>query len=155
MAIVKNKVDVVIVGMGWTGAIMAKELTDAGLNVVALERGPDRDTQTDFSYPRVVDELEGSVHRKYLQSLNQETVTIRHGINDTAVPYRQMGSFKPGTGVGGAGSHWSGAHFRALPEDFTVRSNLEQRFGKKFIPANMTVQDFPVTYEDRLERTHL
>lgn len=148
MAIVKNKVDVVIVGMGWTGAIMAKELTDAGLNVVALERGPDRDTQTDFSYPRVVDELEGSVHRKYLQSLNQETVTIRHGINDTAVPYRQMGSFKPGTGVGGAGSHWSGAHFRALPEDFTVRSNLEQRFGKSFIPANMTVQDFPVTYED-------
>jgi len=148
MAIVKNKVDVVIVGMGWTGAIMAKELTDAGLNVVALERGPDRDTQTDFAYPRVVDELEGSVHRKYLQSLNQETVTIRHGINDTAVPYRQMGSFKPGTGVGGAGSHWSGAHFRALPEDFTVRSNLEQRFGKSFIPANMTVQDFPVTYED-------
>jgi len=148
MAIVKNKVDVVIVGMGWTGAIMAKELTDAGLNVVALERGPDRDTQTDFSYPRVVDELEGSVHRKYLQSLSQETVTIRHGINDTAVPYRQMGSFKPGTGVGGAGSHWSGAHFRALPEDFTVRSNLEQRFGKNFIPANMTVQDFPVTYED-------
>jgi len=148
MAIVKNKVDVVIVGMGWTGAIMAKELTDAGLNVVALERGPDRDTQTDFSYPRVVDELEGSVHRKYLQSLSQETVTIRHGINDTAVPYRQMGSFKPGTGVGGAGSHWSGAHFRALPEDFTVRSNLEQRFGKSFIPANMTVQDFPVTYED-------
>jgi len=148
MAIVKNKVDVVIVGMGWTGAIMAKELTDAGLNVVALERGPDRDTQTDFAYPRVVDELEGSVHRKYLQSLNQETVTIRHGLSDTAVPYRQMGSFKPGTGVGGAGSHWSGAHFRALPEDFTVRSNLEQRFGKSFIPANMTVQDFPVTYED-------
>jgi gluconate 2-dehydrogenase alpha chain len=141
-------VDAVIVGMGWTGAIMAKELTDAGLNVVALERGPDRDTQTDFAYPRVVDELEGSVHRKYLQSLAQETVTIRHGVNDVAVPYRQMGSFKPGTGVGGAGSHWSGAHFRALPEDFTVRSNLEQRFGKAFIPANMTVQDFPLSYED-------
>ena len=148
MAIAKNKVDAVIVGMGWTGAIMAKELTDAGLNVVVLERGPDRDTQTDFAYPRVVDELEGSIHRKYLQSLAQETVTIRHGVSDTAVPYRQMGSFKPGTGVGGAGSHWSGAHFRALPEDFTVRSNLEQRFGKNFIPANMTVQDFPVTYEE-------
>jgi len=55
MAIVKPKVDAVIVGMGWTGAIMAKELTDAGLRVVALERGPDRDTQPDFAYPRVVD----------------------------------------------------------------------------------------------------
>ena len=51
MAIVKPKVDAVIVGMGWTGAIMAKELTDAGLRVVALERGPDRDTQPDFAYP--------------------------------------------------------------------------------------------------------
>jgi gluconate 2-dehydrogenase alpha chain len=148
MAIIKNKVDAVIVGMGWTGAIMAKELTDAGLHVVVLERGPDRDTQPDFSYPRVVDELEGSVHRKYLQSLSKETVTIRHGVNGTAVPYRQMGSFKPGTGVGGAGSHWSGCHFRALPEDFRLRSNMEQRYGKKFIPVGMTIQDYPITYAD-------
>jgi len=148
MAIMKNKVDAVIVGMGWTGAIMAKELTDAGLHVVVLERGPDRDTQPDFSYPRVVDELEGSVHRKYLQSLSKETVTIRHGVNGTAVPYRQIGSFKPGTGVGGAGSHWSGCHFRALPEDFRVRSNMEQRFGKKFIPQGMSIADYPITYAD-------
>jgi gluconate 2-dehydrogenase alpha chain len=103
MAIVKPKVDAVIVGMGWTGAIMAKELTDAGLRVVALERGPDRDTQPDFAYPRVVDELEGSIHRKFLQSLSKETITARHTAKDYAVPYRQVGSFKPGTGVGGRG----------------------------------------------------
>ena len=42
-----------IVGLGWTGAIMAKELTEAGLSVVALERGPDRDTQPDFAYPKL------------------------------------------------------------------------------------------------------
>ncbi|MDE1149276.1 MAG: GMC family oxidoreductase [Azospirillaceae bacterium] len=148
MAIVKQEVDAVIVGMGWTGAIMAKELTEAGLKVVALERGPDRDTQPDFAYPQVVDELEGSVHRKYLQSLAQETVTIRHGIKDTAVPYRQMGSFKPGTGVGGAGSHWSGCQFRALPEDFSVRSNMVQKYGAKFLPEDMTIQDYPVTYDE-------
>ena len=40
---VMKKVDAVIVGFGWTGAIMAKELTEAGLNVVALERGPMQD----------------------------------------------------------------------------------------------------------------
>ena len=84
MAIVKPKVDAVIVGMGWTGAIMAKELTDAGLRVVALERGPDRDTQPDFAYPRVVDELEGSIHRKFLQSLAKETITARHTSKATA-----------------------------------------------------------------------
>lgn len=36
MAQVMKKVDAVIVGFGWTGAIMAKELTEAGLHVVAL-----------------------------------------------------------------------------------------------------------------------
>ncbi|QCI12204.1 GMC family oxidoreductase [Pseudomonas putida] len=148
MANAKPKVDAVIVGMGWTGAILAKELTDAGLHVVVLERGADRDTQPDFAYPKVVDELEGSVHRRYLQSLAQETVTARHNPGSTAVPYRQMGSFKPGTGVGGAGSHWSGCHFRALPEDFKLRSNVEQRYGAKFIPSDMSIQDFPITYED-------
>ncbi|MBK5001080.1 GMC family oxidoreductase [Pseudomonas sp. S31] len=148
MANAKPKVDAVIVGMGWTGAILAKELTDAGLHVVVLERGADRDTQPDFAYPKVVDELEGSVHRRYLQSLAQETVTARHNPTATAVPYRQMGSFKPGTGVGGAGSHWSGCHFRALPEDFKLRSNVEQRYGAKFIPSDMSIQDFPITYED-------
>ncbi len=148
MANAKPKVDAVIVGMGWTGAILAKELTDAGLHVVVLERGADRDTQPDFAYPKVVDELEGSVHRRYLQSLAQETVTARHNPAGTAVPYRQMGSFKPGTGVGGAGSHWSGCHFRALPEDFKLRSNVEQRYGAKFIPSDMSIQDFPITYED-------
>ncbi|MGH8417151.1 MAG: GMC family oxidoreductase [Pseudomonas sp.] len=148
MANAKEKVDAVIVGMGWTGAILAKELTDAGLHVVVLERGADRDTQPDFAYPKVVDELEGSVHRRYLQSLAQETVTVRHNLTSTAVPYRQMGSFKPGTGVGGAGSHWSGCHFRALPEDFKLRSNVEQRYGASFIPSDMSIQDFPVSYED-------
>lgn len=44
---------------------MAKRLTDEGLHVVALERGPDRDTQPNFAYPRVVDELEGSVHWRF------------------------------------------------------------------------------------------
>ena len=38
-ATVLKKTDVAIVGFGWVGAIMAKELTEAGLNVVALERG--------------------------------------------------------------------------------------------------------------------
>src|ERR1700689_2994094 len=148
MAVTQPKVDAVIVGMGWTGAIMAKELTDAGLSVVALERGPDRDTQPDFAYPRIADELEGSIHRKFLQSLAKETVTVRHSSKDTAVPYRQMGSFKRGTGVGGAGTHWSGCHFRALREDLNLRSNMKQRYGAKFIPEGMTIADFPVSYDD-------
>ena len=37
-------VDAVLVGFGWTGAIMGMELTGAGLKVLALERGEMRDT---------------------------------------------------------------------------------------------------------------
>ena len=39
MATRLKEVDVVIVGLGWTGGILAKELTEAGMKVVALERG--------------------------------------------------------------------------------------------------------------------
>ena len=35
-------VDVVTIGVGMTGAMLAKEFTLAGLTVVGLERGPDR-----------------------------------------------------------------------------------------------------------------
>ncbi|WKV99132.1 hypothetical protein PYV50_24005 [Pseudomonas sp. H22_DOA] len=63
MATVMKKVDAVIVGFGWTGAIMAKELTEAGLNVLALERGPMQDTYPDGNYPQVIDELTYSVRK--------------------------------------------------------------------------------------------
>ena len=45
MATKLKEVDVVIVGLGWTGGILAKELTEAGLKVVALERGAMRTTE--------------------------------------------------------------------------------------------------------------
>ncbi|MFJ2992044.1 GMC family oxidoreductase [Pandoraea sp. NPDC087047] len=148
MAIKKDKVDAVIVGFGWTGAILGQELTDAGLNVVALERGAMRDTPTDAQYPKVIDELEYSVRGKLFQELARETVTIRHTPDDLAVPYRQNGSFLLGNGVGGAGFHWNGMHYRILPEELKLRSHYEARYGKKFIPDGMTIQDFGVSYEE-------
>src|SRR5476651_366729 len=57
MARLLPKKDAVIIGLGWTGSIMAQQLTDAGLNVVAIERGPWRDTATDFNIAYMQDEL--------------------------------------------------------------------------------------------------
>jgi len=57
MVIVEKPVDVVIVGFGWTGAIMAIELAKAGLNVLALERGEDASTVPNWAYPKVTDEI--------------------------------------------------------------------------------------------------
>ena len=42
---------------------------------------------------------------------------------------RQLGSFLPGTGVGGAGIHWNGMTWRFLPSDFMARSHNLQRYG--------------------------
>jgi gluconate 2-dehydrogenase alpha chain len=141
-------VDAVIIGYGWTGAIMAKTLTDAGLSVVALERGPARDTSPDFEYPRIVDELKHAIRGELWQPLAKETVTVRHGTNDVAVPYRRYGSFVLGNGVGGAGVHWNGQLWRASPEDLRLRSRLEERYGKDIIPKEMTIQDYPVSFEE-------
>ena len=43
-----EKTDVVIVGVGGTGAILAAELAKAGMKVIGLERGPRHNTM-DFA----------------------------------------------------------------------------------------------------------
>ena len=144
----KPPVDIAIVGFGWTGAILASELAATGLNILALERGEDRDTHPDFEYPRIIDELSYGIRGKLFQQLARETVTVRHAPGDTAVPYRQHGSFLLGDGVGGAGVHWNGHHWRALPADLKLRTTFEERYGKAFIPEGMTIQDFGVSYDE-------
>ena len=78
MAAAIKPVDVVIVGFGWTGAIMAIELAQAGVSVLALERGQDQDTVPDWAYPKVLDEVAQSARNGLLQNLSKTTVTIRH-----------------------------------------------------------------------------
>jgi gluconate 2-dehydrogenase alpha chain len=148
MDITDKHVDAVIVGSGWTGMIMAKELTEAGLKVVILERGPARDTYPDGAYPKTMDELAFIQRTRLFQDMSKSTVTIRHGVDDVAVPYRQIGAFKPGTGLGGAGLHWSGQHWRVFPEELQLRSHYEQKYGKNFIPPDMTIADWGVSYDE-------
>jgi gluconate 2-dehydrogenase alpha chain len=148
MSETKKPVDAVIVGFGWTGAIMAAELCEAGLNVVALERGDYQDTVPNFAYPKVVDEIAQSARNGLLQNLSKTTVTLRHDKSQTAVPYRQIGSFKPGEGVGGAGIHWSGVHSRVMPEELNIPKHYGEKYGKKIFSDDMTLQDWGVTYDD-------
>src|SRR5687768_6834589 len=100
-----EKVDVVTVGAGWTGAILAQQLTAAGKRVVSLEQGQWRDTEDSFSHNH--DELRFQVRRDMMVDLAEETWTWRPTPGDTALPMRQYGSFNPGKGVGGAGVHWA------------------------------------------------
>ena len=61
---------------------------------------------------------------------------------------RRMGSFLPGNSVGGAANHWGGLHWRYLPSDHLCRSHIVERYGAKVIPADMTIQDWAMTYDE-------
>ncbi|EHH67025.1 GMC family oxidoreductase [Gluconobacter morbifer] len=140
--------DAIVIGAGWAGSILAKELTEAGLSVIMLERGGERVTAVEGAYPSSIDELRGAIRKRLFQDLSQSTVTIRNTIDQTALPYRQLAAFLPGEGVGGAGLHWSGVHFRVAPDDLRLRSATIERYGEKFIPEGMNLQDYGVTYEE-------
>ncbi|HET7359805.1 MAG TPA: GMC family oxidoreductase [Rhodanobacteraceae bacterium] len=141
-------VDVVLVGFGWTASIIAQELTEAGVQVLALERGEYRDTVPDFATTHIQDELRYAVRKQIFESPERETLTFRNSRDQEALPMRHLGSFNPAAGVGGAGVHWNGQNWRFLPTDFVTRTHIEQRYGKGFIPADMNLQDWGVTYDD-------
>ncbi|MGA7431288.1 MAG: GMC family oxidoreductase [Xanthobacteraceae bacterium] len=140
--------DVAIIGLGWTGSILASELTDAGLDVVAIERGPWRNTATDFPISYMQDELRYRIQHELFLRPAQMSVTFRNNASQTALPVRNWGAFMLGNGVGGAGVHWNAETWRFLPSDFITKSHLTQRYGATFLPADMTVQDWGVTYDD-------
>ena len=148
MATKLKEVDAVIVGLGWTGGILAKELAEAGLKVVALERGGMRNTANDYSLPGVRDELRYVHRHDLMQNTQRDTLTIRNNPKQDALPMRQLGSFLPGEVVGGSGVHWSGHTWRWTDMEFKVRSLYEERYGKEFIPADMTIQDWGITYAE-------
>jgi gluconate 2-dehydrogenase alpha chain len=139
-------VEVVIVGGGWSGLAMAKEITGrTSMAVLVLERGAPRRTA---DYAASMDELDYAVRLRMMQNIADETITHRHSVRDTAAPVRQYGSFFPGTGVGGAGEHWNGMSFRFLPDQFVLATHLKEKFGAARLPEGLTVQDWGATYDD-------
>jgi gluconate 2-dehydrogenase alpha chain len=143
-----KETDAVVIGMGWTGSILARELTKAGLNVVGLERGAKRMPREDFTIPSVRDDLKYAVRQELFQDTQLETVSLRHSPAETALPIRRLGSFLPGTDLGGVGTHWNGMTWRWLPSDHKLRTHITERYGKNAIPAEMTVEDLPVSYDE-------
>jgi gluconate 2-dehydrogenase alpha chain len=71
-----KEVDAVVVGLGWTGGILSKELAEAGLKVVALERGPRRTTDKDYAVPTIRDELRYVIRHELMQNTARDTLTI-------------------------------------------------------------------------------
>jgi gluconate 2-dehydrogenase alpha chain len=140
-----KKADVAIVGVGWVGGIIAAELTKAGLTVVGLERGHERGIK---NWADDHDELRYAIRYELFQNAANETWTLRHNIQENALPMRQLGSFLPGTGIGGAGVHWNGQTWRFHPRDLTIYTSTVDRYGKSAIPDGMSIQDWGITYDE-------
>ena len=138
--------DVLIVGGGWTGLLMAKELGQrTSLSVVVLERGGPSKTD---DYANDMDELEYGIRFHMMQDLAQETVTLRYSSSRPAFPLRQHSSFLPGTGIGGAGEHWAAWFPRFVPDSFELLSRTTEKYGANKLPDDHSIQNWGLTYDE-------
>ncbi|HEX2181779.1 MAG TPA: GMC family oxidoreductase [Rubrobacteraceae bacterium] len=136
--------DVVLVGVGAMGSVVAPVLASAGLRVVGLEAGPWR-TRHDF----LPDELgsayycRGEMGPKFLS----ETPRWRRNEGE---PTREA-TFSLGrmmNGIGGSVIHWGGALRRCHPHHFEYLTHVRESFGEGVLPEGHTLADWPVTYDD-------
>ncbi|WP_340115584.1 GMC family oxidoreductase [Pelagibius sp. 7325] len=148
-----RKRTVVICGGGFTAGLIARQLTAKNVDVVVLERGSNRTRAAESSLPNQRDELRWSVRAGLVQDWSVQTYTMRHSIEEHALPARRLEAFLPGEGMGGGANHWNGQTWRWMEYDPILRTRLEDRYGKSAIPPELTVQDWGVTYAE-LEPYH-
>ena len=136
-----EKTDVVIVGMGAVGGILAAELGKAGMKVIGLERGP-RLTTADFSGQ---DELRYFQRQDLRPNAKRQPVTWRPNAN---MPAKPLPILNYGNQAGGGTVHYGAVSWRFHEDDFRVRSHTIERYGVPAIPKDSSLADWPLTYAD-------
>jgi choline dehydrogenase-like flavoprotein len=111
--------EVVIVGSGATGSLLAATLARAGRRVVILEAGPER-----------------KLHDLYSSQIWARRIKWGGPPNESVGGNPIALNFNQGWGTGGATMHHYGLWLRLHPEDFEVHT----RFGRGL--------DWPIRYED-------
>ncbi|HEY6295631.1 MAG TPA: FAD-dependent oxidoreductase, partial [Streptosporangiaceae bacterium] len=134
--------DVVVVGAGVNGALIAKHLTRARLRVLVLEAGPSTASAFD-GYTRHLDHFYSasgkgpeSAWPPAANAPQPDTKDVREGGGYfvQAGPDKYASSYS--RLLGGSTLHWLGVSLRMLPEDFELRS----RYG--------VGRDWPLGYAD-------
>jgi gluconate 2-dehydrogenase alpha chain len=136
-----EKTDVVIVGVGAAGGILAAELAKAGMKVVGLERGPRLKT-ADFE-PH--DELRYFQRQDLRPDVKRQPVTWRPNANARANP---LSTLSYGNQAGGGTVHYGAVSWRMHEGDFRARSQTVERYGAAAIPQDSSLVDWPVSYPD-------
>jgi choline dehydrogenase-like flavoprotein len=127
----KRQFDVCVIGTGAGGGVMIDQLTAAGFEVVALERGG-RVEPADFDD----DELRNVIRDQVFSPHQLET--YRFDANQAS----QTGRFSHlAHCVGGSITHWAAWSWRFQPDDFHVLS-------KEGPVAGASLADWPIRYEE-------
>jgi choline dehydrogenase-like flavoprotein len=164
----KNEYDVVIVGSGVAGAIIAKTLTRAGKKVLILEAGLEEGMA-------LGGQKAFEINKSYLQTFykalaktpNSPYPNIKNApspdvldvsvieekkIQDNKGYYVQTGPLAFGSdnlvAGGGTTMHWLGTTLRMLPNDFKMRQKYQDKSDKEDKKDKWEWVDWPITYDD-------
>lgn len=130
----KDTVDFVVIGSGAAGGSVAKELSEAGFDVVVLEQGPYL-TEKDFTHDEIKFGYQGS---PLMNDFRKQPQTFRKTPSETALKQFSVGY---GRQVGGGTVHFNANYWRFQELDFKERSIWGEIPGTGFA-------DWPIAYAD-------
>lgn len=144
--------DAIVVGSGMSGGMSAKELTERGLKVLVLERGPEiiperdyTDQLTPWQTPNLDNVPQDEIEQHYPKQYGGVAYAIKEStkhfwVKDDEHPYEEAEGtsydWLRGYHTAGRSIMWSRQTYRLGPQDFTA--NKEEGVGV----------DWPVRYED-------
>jgi gluconate 2-dehydrogenase alpha chain len=146
------RADMVVVGLGAAGGVLASELAQAGLRVIALDKGP-RYSDEDVELKH--DELRYFVRQEISPHMGDDPITWRPHADATAqvLPWSTgplaLGPLfvPPSIGVGGGTIHWAAWAWRFREAELRLRSTLVERLGEAAV-SDTAIVDWPIGYDD-------
>jgi choline dehydrogenase-like flavoprotein len=134
-------VNAVVIGSGAAGGVVAKELAEAGLDVVVLERGrwvtPDEERKDDLRNQRTT-----VLGIPYGPDEEKEPRVFVDANGHAEVVWPADGAYNANAAcVGGGTLSYGAMAWRYMAQDFRMKSI----YGA---PAGSTLEDWPITYDD-------
>jgi gluconate 2-dehydrogenase alpha chain len=145
--------DVVVLGLGVAGGIVATELAVNGYKVAGVTKGPYWDYANDFATVKY-DEWGIIMQRKFDHPLQLQSSTLRNNDGQFALPMRRYTPnqvISLGHGVGGAAHHYAAFMGRYGPWTYDAYSSTVSKYGADFlnsIQPNHDMEDWPMSYDD-------